>query len=143
MKRYLIPVLVLLVLASGLVIGCGQQAQPTPTPTIDTPSLRSDEVCALVYNYLDSRATPMNVRQRMWLLNDLSAAKTYFRAVYQGNRKWQVSALGRITQSNYLDFGSWSYNGGLWNLYETSGVVQPANAQATEVLNYIQFWIRQ
>jgi len=143
MKRYLIPVLVLLVLASGLVVGCGQEAKPTPTPTKDLPSLRSDEVCALVYNYLDSRASPMNVRQRMWLLNDLSAAKPYFQAVYQGNGKWQVWGLGRVTQSNYLDFGTWSYAGGLWNLYETSGAIQPANAQATEALNCIQFWVRQ
>ena len=143
MKRYLIPVLVLLMLASGLVVGCGQEAKPTPTPTIDLPSLRSDEVCALVYNYLESRATPMNVRQRMWLLNDLNAAKPYSRAVYQDNGKWQVRGLGRVTQSNYLDFGTWSSAGGLWNLYGASGVIEPANAQATEVLNYIQFWVRQ
>lgn len=143
MKRYLIPIVAMLVLASGLPVGCGQQATPAPTSTLDLPSLRSDEVCALVYNYFESRATAMNVRQRMWLLDVLSQAKPYFWAVYQGNRKWQVSALGRVTQANYLDVGPLSLYGGLWNLYETSGVVEPANTEATELLNYIQFWVRQ
>ena len=34
------------------------------------------------------------------------------------------------------------YRGGLWSVYETSGVIEPANEQASELLLYIQWFIR-
>ncbi|MFC1937171.1 hypothetical protein ACFLWY_01275, partial [Chloroflexota bacterium] len=165
MKRYLIPILVILVLALGLV-GCsdgyqrgyeegykaGFEEQPstpppvsTPTPTpkptqvpakteVDTPIFRNDEACALVYNYLDNKVTSMTaITQRTVTLHVLGAARPYFSAYYEGNGKWQVRAVG-TGEIN------WTYNGGLWNLYEASRAIEPANDQATKLLSYIQQW---
>ena len=97
MKRYLIPILVILVLALPLG-GC--QTTGTTETQVDTPTFRNDEVCALVYNYLEERTTSVSaisapaIRRRMNLLDQLGKARPYFKAVYQGNGKWQVSAIG-------------------------------------------------
>lgn len=125
MKRYLIPVLVLLVLASGLLIGCGQGARPIPTPTIDLPSLRSDEVCALVYNYLERQVTAMTIGldRRQLLATQLGQQRPYFTASYQGNGKWQVLALGNDGAGAHGQLLLPASGGcdGLWNVYENSG----------------------
>ena len=125
MRRYLIPVMAILALASGLLIGCGAEAGRTPTTQTDTPMLQSDEVCALVYNYLENKITAMTVfARRMQYLDTLSKARPDFQAVYQGNGKWTVAALGQ------------------WNLYEASGVIEPADDNARKWLHYIQQWTR-
>ena len=152
MKRILVllPVLIL-VLALGLG-GCsdgkeegyktGSNERPsTPVPTqtpppakteVDTPIFRNDEVCALVYNYLDNKATSMtDITQQKVTLFLLGEARPYSIANYQGKGKWQVLAVG-IGEIN------WTYNGGLWNLYEASRAIEPANDQATKLLSYIQ-----
>ena len=54
----------------------------------------------------------------------LSKARPDFQAVYQGNGKWVVAALGQ------------------WNLYEASGVIEPADDDARGWLRYIQYWTR-
>jgi hypothetical protein len=107
------------------VIGCEQEARPTPTIQTDTPTLRSDEVCALVYNYLENKITAMTVYgKRMQYLDTLNKARPDFRAVYQGHGKWTVAALGQ------------------WNLYEASGVIEPADDNARAWLRYIQQYTR-
>lgn len=144
MKRILIllPVLIL-VLALGLV-GCsygdqkgyeeGYKAGSKGQTKVDTPVFRNDEACALVYNYLGNKFTSMtDIIQRIPSLGILDEARPYFSAKYQGNGKWVVSALGSSE-------GKWSSNGGLWNLYEASRTIEPANDQATELIRYIQHW---
>ena len=125
MKRYLIPILVVLVLASGLVIGCEQEARRTPTIQTDTPTLHKDEVCALVYDYLENKITDMTISGlRRQYFGTLSKARPDFQAVYQGNGKWTVAALGQ------------------WNLYEASGVIEPTDDNARDWLYYIQLFTR-
>ena len=135
MKRYLIPILVILVLALPLG-GC--QTTGTTETQVDMPTLGNDEVCALVYNYLQNKATAMTTRlYREHLLGVLDKARPYFVANYKGNGKWQVSALGRGVKDEDWFF---YYSGGLWNLYEASRTIEPANDQATKLLSYIQRW---
>lgn len=118
--------------------GCSTATESTNTQP-DTPILGSDEVCALVYNYLENKvALVSTVPYRMNLLNVLGMARPYFQAVYQGNGKWQVRALG-CSMNNYYRVESYSYNG-LWNFYEASGVIEPTNDEASELLRYIQRW---
>lgn len=188
MKRYLIPILVILALASGLVVSCGQANRSTPTTQTDTPLLDSSEVCALVYNHLEARVTSVSaIPYRMNLLDQLGKARPYFQAVYQGNGKWQVWGLGYGVKVNLDEFKEnlepeerqrvealspteredyiksaeqyyvaqhfpsnrsnlkgvksfFYYRDGLWNLYEASGVIEPANGEASELLRYIQRW---
>ena len=131
MKRYLIPILMILMLAMGLG-GCSTATEPTKTQP-DTSVLGSDEACALVYNYLQGKATAMtHFTLRQQLLGVLDTTRPYFVANYKGNGKWQVSAVG-IDQA-------FSYTGGVWNLYETSRAIEPANDQASKLLIYIQRW---
>ncbi len=141
MKRYLIPIMVVLVLASGLVVGCGQEVKPTPTIQPDVPTMTQDEVCALVYSYLEARGNAMtDSPKRLEILFILNGAFPHFRATYQSNGKWQVWAVGNdgVGTSGNLTVG-W---GGLWDVYENSGVIEPANDKARELLSYIQWYTR-
>jgi len=133
-KRYLTPILVILY-ALGLS-GCWATETAKPVPAkIDVPTLTQDEVCAMVYNYLEARASSVVIRQP--LLTALSKARPYFTATYQGNGKWQVSALGYGPKEKFTDWFFY-YSGGLWNLYEASRTIEPANDKATALLFYIQ-----
>jgi len=152
MKRLdiVILVLVLVFLASGIVenpisriarsvVGNVQEAWTTPKIQPDMPTRTQGEVCALVYSYLENKVSSVSaVPYRMNLLNALDMARPYFQAVYQGNGKWQVRALG-CSINNYYHVESYSYSG-LWNFYEASGVIEPANGEASELLRYIQRW---
>ena len=136
MKRYLIPILVIL-LALGLS-GCWATGTTTPVPIkTDVPTISQDEVCALVYSYLEARASSVSsIYIRQPLLTSIGIARPYFTATYQGNGKWQVSALGYGLKDK-----DWVFNyGGLWNFYEASKTIEPANDQATALLSYIQLW---
>ena len=138
-----ILVIVVLVLAFGLIEtpikpsgflrplvgewigGLTEEARPTPTIQPDVPTKTQDEVCALVYNYLENKITAMTVfALRMQYLDTLSKARPDFQAVYQSNGKWTVAALGQ------------------WNLYEASGVIEPADDNARKWLHYTQHWTR-
>ena len=142
MKRYLIPILVIVVLALGLS-GCRATGIMKSVPTeTDVATLTQDEVCAIVYNYLESKAaaTTLSFSKRLELVDWLGKARPYFRASYQGNGKWQVWAVGNDVVGAKGGFvGGW---GGLWNVYENSGVVEPANDKAVELLSYIQWLTR-
>ncbi len=195
MKRYLMTILMILVLASGLAVGCGQTDQLSTVPTTSAPSVATrtqDEVCALVYNYLEAKANLVSpLTYRMKLTDTLSKARPYFTAKFENNGKWKVSALGlgvRINLDEYketfnsddkqkLDAASpteieqwirsheqwfmeqhypsspeqgrvagvssfFAYSGGLWNFYEGSGVIEPASGEASELLRYIQRWVK-
>jgi hypothetical protein len=137
MKRYFMAIIVMLVLAS-ILSGCRavETTKPVPTKT-DMPTLTQEEVRALVYNYLEARASlvsPMGTRQP--LLNALAIARPNSTATYQGNGKWQVSGLGYG-----LEDEKWLFNySGLWNLYEVSRAIEPANKEASQLLLYIQRW---
>ena len=140
MKRYLIPIIVILVLALGLC-GCQTTGTTKPAPTkADVATLTQDEVCALVYNYLENKIASVSVVPlRLSLLDALGKARPYFQAVYQGNGKWQVRALGGGSLGSGGRLASYNYDG-LWNLYEASGVIEPANSEASELLQFIHRW---
>lgn len=141
MKRYLMTIMVILVLALFLG-GCWAVGPTKPVPTAaDVATLTQDEVCAMVYNYLESKATSTTILvRRLQLLDWLGKARPYFSASYQGNGKWQVWAVGNDGVGARGELaGGW---GGLWNLYENSGVIEPANDKARELLIYIQWLTR-
>ncbi len=189
MKRYLMAILMTVILALVVVVGCRQEATPVPTTSATSvPTRTQDEVSALVYSYLEGRVTAMShVPYRMNLLDQLGNARPYFQAVYQGNSKWQVSAIGYGVKVNLDEFKDnlqpeerqrieafsptekedyiksveeyyvsqhlpsnrsnlkgvesvFYYRGGLWNFYEASEVIEPANGEASELLRYIQRW---
>lgn len=142
-------VIVIAFLASGIwenpiskiaknAVGDVQKYWTTPTIQPDVAILTQDEACALVYNYLEARASSITtVNIRLNLLTTLSKARPYFTATYQGNGKWQVSALGYGPTEKSNDWFFY-YPGGLWNLYEALKTIEPANNQATALLIYIQ-----
>lgn len=140
-------VIVMAFLASGIwenpiskiaknAVGDVQKYWTTPTIQPDVPTITQDEVCAMAYNYLEARASLVS-SYRQSLLTTLAKAKPYFTATYQGKGKWQVSALGYGPKEEANDWYFY-YGGGQWNLYESSKTIEPANAQATALLLYIQ-----
>jgi len=133
--------LVLLMGISVLTLILGA-CSPKPTPTkIDSPAISKDEACALVYNYLEIKATATTIiGPRRELLDWLGKARPYFTATYISNGKWEVQAVGNDGDgSRGVLTGDSS---GLWNVYENSRVVEPANDKARELLSYIQFLTR-
>ena len=139
-KRYLIPILVILVLGSGLVISCGQEASPTSTTQTDTPTLGSDEVCALVYDYLENKATATTIIiRRRELLDWLAECRPLFTATYQTGGRWQVRGVGN---SGNGSAGNLDAAWGLWSVYEKSHIVEPANNEARELLSYLHWCTR-
>lgn len=136
MKRYLIILVVMLMIALP-VSGCSAINTTETMPTkVDEPTLTQDEVCALVYNYLEARASSVSaIGIRNPLLKALVIARPYSTASYRGNGKWQVSALGYGLKDE-----DWVFNyGGLWNLYEVSKAIEPANGDASALLLYIRY----
>ena len=112
-----------------------EESRPAPTIQPEVATLTQDEVCALVYNYLNSKATSMtDIQKKIEVLSNLATAKPYFAANYLGNGKWQVKALGFGNNEGHWVF---YYNAGLWNLYEASRTIEPANNDATLLLVYI------
>ncbi len=193
MKRYLVVVLMTVLLALGVIAGCSQEATPVlTTSATSVPARTQDEVCALVYTYLETKVNLISpLAYRMKLTDTLSKAKSYFTAKFESNGKWQVSALGlgvqinldeyketfnsddrqKIDAASPTEIEQWvklhekwfmeqhypstpeqrrvagvssvfEYSGGLWNFYEVSGVVEPANGEALELLRYIQRWVK-
>ena len=156
-QNWWILVIVLLVLAFGLIEipikpsgflrpvvgkwigGLTEEASPIPAIQPDMPTLTQDEVRALVYNYLEARASlvsPIGIRQP--LLTALATARPYSTATYKGDGKWQISGLGYG-----LEDEDWVFNyGGLWNFYEVSRAIEPANGEASQLLLYIQRWAK-
>jgi len=135
MKRYFMTIIVVLVLALP-ISGCWAVGTTKPVPTkTDVPTLTQDEVRALVYNYLEARASLVSlIGLRQPLLTALAIARPYSTATYQGNGKWQVSGLGYGLKDE-----DWVFNyRGLWNLYEVSRAIEPANGEASALLLYIQ-----
>ena len=109
--------------------------------------MSEDEACALVYNYLETQAEaaiggPKDFcyHWRMQFLDTLGKARQQFSAFYQGNGKWRVSALGKgseVVDGENKEY--YYYGGGLWNLYETTRIVEPANDKAQALLSEIHF----
>jgi len=98
--------------------------------------MTQDEACAMVYNYLQGKATAMtHFTFRQQQLGVLDSARPHFEASYQGKGKWQVLAVGIGGYTNINDICS-----GLWNVYEASEVIEPANDPATMLLSYIHRW---
>ena len=101
----------------------------------------------MAYNYLENQADAMTVYgNRLSILDFFSSDKQYFTASYKGNDMWQVLAVGN---DDVGTSGKWGYagsandpNDGLWNVFEKSGVIEPANDKAQALLSYMQYWNR-
>lgn len=63
-KRYIIPLLTILVLASGLVVGCGQEASPTlaPTPKVDAGLIKFQQIKTRELNQLNAELAKLQVK---------------------------------------------------------------------------------
>jgi hypothetical protein len=141
MKKLLVLTLVLLLLSG--IVGCSKKDEPFVPPTSSV--MGEDEACALVYNYLETRAKaaiggvgpayPPPANCSIWrkqFLDTLVEQRQKFSAFYQGNGKWLVY------DDEHKDY--YYYGGGLWNLYETTRIVEPANDQARALLLEIQLY---
>jgi predicted small lipoprotein YifL len=139
MKKLFTLTLVLLLLSG--IVGCSKKDEPFVPPASSVMS--EDEACALVYSYLETRAKaaiggvgPLvapPVQASIWrrqFLDTLVEQRQKFSASYQGNGKWLVY------DDEHKDY--YYYSGGLWNLYEASRIVEPANDQARELLSEIR-----
>ncbi len=51
---------------------------------------------------------------------------------FPSNPSWVKTGVHRV----------YYYRGGLWNFYEASGVIEPANGGASELLRYIRRWAK-
>ncbi len=133
-----------LAVLAGLVVqatGCTtDRVGPTMPANSDRPTISTNEACALVYSYLEVKINAATVRTyRASTLEWLSQARPQFSATYLGKGQWQVKAVGNAGKGSY---GQLSRSWGLWNIYEYSGTVEPANREATELLNYIRWMTR-
>ncbi len=141
--------LILVILVSAFSLSsCLASGTTKPANTIaDMPTLTQAEVCAMAYNYLENQADAMTVYgNRLSILDFFSSDKQYFTASYKGNDMWQVLAVGN---DDVGTSGKWGYagsandpNDGLWNVFEKSGVIEPANDKAQALLSYMQYWNR-
>ena len=75
----------------------------------------------MVYNYLEAKVSSISDNDaRLRVLALIATGRQSFTATYLGNGKWQVSGYG------------------LWNLYETSKTIEPANDETRAMLIFIQ-----
>lgn len=101
--------------------GLTELVRPTPTIQPDVATLTQDEVCALVYNYLETRASSVSsIGIRQPLFSALTIGRPYSTATYKGNGKWQVSAMGLGIKVN---------------LYEFKEILQPEERQRVEAFS--------
>ena len=135
MKRACITTISFAILVLG-IIGCTSSAPTTVTPA-DVPSLSKNEVCAIVYNYLQSEIQGLTfIGVSQGLQNAISNARSSCSTTYVGEGQWSVNALG---YGYYSEEEKWYFyhTGGRWNVYETSRITEPSNTQANNLLEYI------
>ncbi len=136
MKSLHKPIILILFLIAGLVlaVGCGE---PEPTQQPDVPSMSENEACAVVYDSLQSYVNELKTLLRISVQQTLNKARPSFHAVYIGKGQWEVKALGY----GYLTADEkwyYYYTGGTWNVYETTGIVEPGNTKARNILEHWQ-----
>ena len=136
-KRLLSQVFALILLVVAISItGCsnGQAEEPPP---VDVPSISGNEARAMVTNYLQVQINDLIKPQSMAMQNLLNKAAPSFSATYIGKGQWRVVALGYGYNTDEEEW-RYYYKGGLWNVYETSKIVEPYNTQARNLLEYWQ-----
>ena len=121
MKRYIILVLAILVLASGLVAGCGQEVRSTPTIQPDMPTISVLEVCqyvnqALPNNYI-YRTPALRYEYRYTALNAQYIGGSSHKGV------WEVSVRETVEYQRLYE--------GQWTLFS---VESPAVSQSVEYI---------
>ena len=121
MKRYLIPILVILMLASGLVVGCGQEVRPTPTIQPDVPTISAMEVCqyvnqALPNNYI-YRTPALRYEYRYTALSAKYIGGSSYKSV------WEVSVRETVEYQRLYE--------GQWTLFSGES---PAVSQTVEYI---------
>ena len=114
MKRACITTISFAILVLG-IIGCTSSAPTTVTPA-DVPSLSKNEVCAIVYNYLQSEIQGITfIGVSQGLQNAISNARSSCSTTYVGEGQWSVNALG---------YGYYSEEE-KWYFYHTGGKLIP------------------
>jgi len=110
MKRYLIPILVMLVLASGLIVGCGQEVRPTPTIQPDVPTISALEVCQYVNQALPNEYTYRTPALRYEYRYTALSAQYIGRNSHKG--AWEVSVRETVEYQRLYE-GQWTlFSGG-------------------------------
>ncbi len=100
MKRYLIPILIILVLTSGLLWGCGQETSPPPTKP-DKPIYTEEKVIAILQEHLEG-----HYEGHGWWATPLFPVHKWS-ASYAGDKVWLVKAYN--IDDSYM--GTWSVKG--------------------------------
>lgn len=166
MKQYLIPILAILVLTSGLAVSCGQSREPIPLDK-DKPSWTEKQVIDYLYEHLVSKAgqqPEMTVKAKVIIIG-----WRFRNALLQANKEtleeddideWGelvereskelisppaemlaypgifTGALRRLAQ--YDENGWWSVSiAGEWRINEKTGEVIAWNEEATKLLEDI------
>jgi len=112
--------------------GCsnGQTEEPT---LVDVPSISENEARAMVTHYLQVLINDLELEQRVAMQGILNKAAPSFSATYVEKGQWRVEALGYAYNADEKVWWYY-YEGGLWNVYETSTIVEPFNTQARALL---------
>lgn len=138
MKHFFSCVLIfMLLLVTIATVGCSKDEEPPSDIPPDIPSLSDKEVCAMVYNYLQYQVDDMAKGPRMHMQSTLNKAAPSCRAVYMGKGRWSVNALGYGYNTQEEEW-YYYYTGGQWNVYEASGIVEPSNTKARNLLQHCQ-----
>lgn len=105
--------------------GIDTKGMPLPSPN-PTPSYSADEAKALVYDFLRTQFANADAAP---LLQSLRQSDMIAR--WDGSQKrYEIWSMGRSTS---IDRTS-----GLYRVYETSGVVEPANDEARNLIAFLE-----
>ncbi len=110
---------------------------PTAETPVGTPSFSESEIRAMVRNYLQSQIDRAAKYARLSFSSTLTEASPKFSATYFGNGEWRVQGLGGEYNSDDAQY-YYYHTGGEWKVYETSLIVEPANAKAESFLRRVR-----
>lgn len=122
----------ILFVAIMAVNGCSN-GQNEKQASIGVPSITDNEARAMVTYYFQMQINDFTREKRVTMQSILNNAAPSFSATYVDKGQWSVAALGYGYNTGK---GEWwyYYEGGLWNVYEASKIVEPNNAQARDLL---------
>jgi hypothetical protein len=117
-KRYLIPILAILVLASGLLLGCSQSEKPSSTTSKGGASLSKQEIRDYVSEWVESKALNKTMGEALRWSSALYWETTEYE--YIGNHEWVVTIPYPRESEDILAGSKWAVN-------EVTREVRPLN----------------
>lgn len=114
MKRYLIPILVaVLVLVSGVTVGCIKSQEPGTTATEDKPSWTEKQVIDYLHEYLVNKAEQLS--EHAAKAQKVVIGWAFRNAVFEANREaLDEDKLDKLGELVYVQFGESSLEISTW-----------------------------